>query len=201
MKYYQQTDGEDSYTDGNRIITMHNNGAFMEYYNPVFIETQERSNKHIVQNSYEFINGHGGWTNDYILANWNSSDIRDEAVFQMQIKGVPVVQFEGQGDMSLQISRSGNQIVNYSRPLFELDAFPIDAREQIELPSGEEVINYLKRQEFFDERRLIKVTIGYEMISRNSSFVTVEPHWFIYYGNRWQKVTFEPEEGGANGLE
>ncbi|MCL7747496.1 YycH family regulatory protein [Halalkalibacter alkaliphilus] len=201
VKFYQQTDGEDSYTDGNRIITMQNNGLFMEYFNPVFVETQERSTKHIVQSSYEFINGHGGWTNDYFLSSWNTSDIRDEVTYRMHVNGLPVVTFEGQGDMALHISRSGTQIVNYTRPLFELDSFPIDAREQIQLPSGEEVLDQLKKQEFFDERRLTKVTVGYEMVTRSTSFVTIEPHWFIYYGNRWQKVTFDKEEGDANGLE
>ncbi|KHF40087.1 YycH family regulatory protein [Halalkalibacter okhensis] len=201
VKFYQQTDGEDSYTDGNRIIMMQNNGLFMEYFNPVFIETQERSTRHIVLSSYEFINGHGGWTNDYLLSSWNTSDIRDEATYRMHVNGLPVIAFDGQGDMVLHISRSGTQIVNYTRPLFELDPFPIDAREQIELPSGEEVIEQLKKQEFFEETRLTKVTVGYEMVTRSASFVTVEPHWFIYYGNRWQKVTFDKEEGDANGLE
>ncbi|MDT8862802.1 two-component system activity regulator YycH [Alkalihalobacillus sp. MEB130] len=200
VKYYQQSDGEDSYTDGNRIITMQNNGLFMEYINPVFIETQERSTRHIVQSGYEFINGHGGWTNDYFLSSWSSSDIRDEASFRMHVNGLPVIMFEGQGDMDLQVNRSGTQIINYTRPLFELDPHPIDARESIELPSGNEVLNQLKKQEFFDETRLSKVVVGYEMITRNASFVTIEPHWFILYGNRWQKVTFE-EEGDTSGLE
>ncbi|MFC0471584.1 YycH family regulatory protein [Halalkalibacter kiskunsagensis] len=201
VKYYQQSDGEDSYTDGNRIIMMQNNGLFMDYINPVFIEPQERSSKHIVQTSYEYVNGHGGWTDEYRLLNWESSDIRDEATYLLHVNGLPVIQFDGQGDMALLLSRSGTQIVNYTRPLFELDSYPIDASQSIQLPSGEDVIKELNKQEFFNKERLSKVAVGYEMIMRNSSFVTMEPHWFISYGNRWQKVTFEEEEGGTNGLE
>ncbi|WP_332692340.1 YycH family regulatory protein [Halalkalibacter lacteus] len=201
VKYYQQSDGEDSYTDGNRIITLQNTGLFMEYINPVFIESQDRSSKHIVQTSYEYINGHGGWTDQYRLFNWESSDIQDEASYQLHVNGMPVIQFDGQGDMSLLISRSGTQVVNYKRPLFELDSYPIDASQSVELPSGEDVIEELNKQEFFDKEKLSKVTIGYEMIMRNSSFVTIEPHWFILYGNKWQKVTFEEGKGGTNGLE
>jgi regulatory protein YycH of two-component signal transduction system YycFG len=199
VKYYQQSDGEDSYTDGNRIITMQNNGLFMEYINPVFIESQEKANKHIVQSSYDFINGHGGWTDDYLLANWSSTDLRDEASFLLHVNGYPILNFVGQGSMSLDISRSGNQVISYSRPLFELDNTPIDVSEKIDLPSGEEVLERLNEQEFFDPERVMKVVVGYEMVTRNTSFVTIEPNWFVLYGNRWQKVTFE--EGGSNGLE
>ncbi|GAE34439.1 YycH family regulatory protein [Halalkalibacter akibai] len=199
VKYYQQTDGEDSYTDGNRIITLQNNSLFMEYINPIFIETQERNSKHIILNGYEFINGHGGWSDDYVLADWRQTELRDEASFMLHVNGYPVINFEGQGSMSLDISRSGNQIVSYTRPLFELDSTPIDVNERIELPSGQEVIERLNEQEFFQPERLSKVVIGYEMVMRNTSFVTIEPHWFVLYGNRWQKVTFEG--GGSNGLE
>ncbi|MFC0561264.1 YycH family regulatory protein [Halalkalibacter alkalisediminis] len=199
VKYYQQSDGEDSYTDGNRIITMQNNGLFMEYINPVFIESQEKTSKHIVQGSYEFVNGHGGWSDDYLLAEWSSNDLRDEASFLLHVHGYPVLNFEGQGSMSLHISRSGNQVVNYIRPLFELDNAPIDVSERVDLPSGEEVLEHLNEQEFFDPERLNKLVVGYEMVTRTTSFVTIEPHWFALYGNRWQKVTFE--EGGTNGLE
>jgi regulatory protein YycH of two-component signal transduction system YycFG len=201
VKYYQQTDGEDSYTDGNRIITMQHNGLFMEYINPIFIESQERNNKHIVQNGYEFINGHGGWSDDYVLADWQSNDQRDTASFLLHVNDYPVLSIDGIGSMSLDVSRSGNQIVSYTRPFFELDHAPIDVNERVELPSGQEVLDRLNEQEFFDPERLSKVVIGYEMVMRSTSFVTIEPHWFVLYGNRWQKVTFESAEGGSNGLE
>ncbi|WP_227936920.1 YycH family regulatory protein [Alkalihalobacillus deserti] len=199
VKYYQQSDGEDSYTDGNRIITMQNNGLFMEYINPAFIDSKERNSKHIIQSSYEFVNGHGGWSDEYLLANWQSIDTRDDASFILHVNGYPVMNFEGQGSMSLDISRSGNQVVNYTRPLFELDNTPIDVSEQVHLPSGEKVLEQLKQQEFFDPKQLTKVVVGYELVARTTSFVTVEPHWFAYYRNHWQKVTFE--KGGSNGLE
>lgn len=199
VKYYQQSDGEDSYTDGNRIITMQNNGLFMEYINPIFIESQDRTSKHIVQSSYEFVNGHGGWSDHYLLTSWRSTDLREEATFLLHVDGYPVLHFDGQGSMSLDIIRSGNQVVSYKRPLFELDNTPIDVRERVDLPSGEEVLERLSQQEFFEPKRLNKLVVGYEMITRTTSFVTIEPHWFALYGNRWQKVTFEG--GGSNGLE
>ncbi len=202
VKNYRQSDGEESYTDGNRIINIRNSGLFMEYNNPVYSEIQDRSSRHIVQSSYEFINGHGGWTDEYILSDWTSTDLRDEAEYRLQVNRLPVISFEGLDQMVLRTSRSGNQTESYFRPLFDLDSVPIDAREEIELRSGQDVLDRLKEQEFFDRDRLQKVVVGYEMVMPNQSFVTVEPQWFVLYDNRWQKVTFDPaEEGGSNGLE
>ncbi|TWI59636.1 YycH family regulatory protein [Halalkalibacter nanhaiisediminis] len=202
VKHYRQSGSVESFTDGNRMINIRNNGLFMEYRNPIFSGTHERSSKHVVQSSYEFINGHGGWTDKYILSDWNSNDLRDEAEYRLQVNDLPVLSFQGQDHMVLQTSRSGNQTETYFRPLFDLDNQPIDAREEVKLPSGEDVLNRLKQLEFFHIERLQKVAVGYEMIMPNPSFVTVEPHWFFLYDNSWRKVTFDSNEGGgSNGLE
>ncbi|MCM3762813.1 two-component system activity regulator YycH [Alkalihalobacillus oceani] len=201
VKYYRQSGSEESYTDGNRIININNNGLFMEYNNPIFTGTQERSSKHIILSSYEFINGHGGWSDQYLLSRWVSTDARDEAEYRMHVNDLPVISFQGLDQMKLTATRSGNQIESYARPLFDLDSSPIDARQQVELPSGEQLLERLRDQEYFDFQRLQKVTVGYEMIMPNPSFVTVNPYWFILYDNHWQKVTFNEEEGETDGLE
>ncbi|NEU30596.1 hypothetical protein GN156_07330 [bacterium LRH843] len=201
VKYYRQTDGEESYTDGNRIINIRNNGLFMEYNNPVYSD-KDRSSKHIIQGSYEFINGHGGWTNTYFLTDWVSTDRRDVAEYRLRVNKYPVISFKGLDQMLLRISRSGNQTESYFRPLFNIDNQPIDAKETVELRSGLDVIERLKQHETFELSQLQKVIIGYEMTMPNRSFVTVEPNWFVLYDNRWQKITFTDEEGGrSNGLE
>ncbi len=202
VKYYRQSDNEESYTDGNRIINIRTNGLFMEYNNPVFSsDSRERGSKHIVHRSYEFINGHGGWTDDYFLTDWDSHEIRDIAEYRLHINHYPVISFDGIDQMVLRVSRSGNQMESYSRPLFYLDSQPIDAQEEVELPSGLEVIDRLKELEYFDMTRLQKVVIGYEMIMPSRSFITVEPNWFVLYDGRWQKVNFDEERGSEDGLE
>lgn len=201
VKYYQQTDGEDSYTDGNRIINLRKDGLFMEYGNTIFLGSQELT-KHIVQGGYEFINGHGGWTDQYLLSNWVSTTSRDEVEFRLELNGFPVHSIDGQDRMTLKAKRSGNQIISYSRPLLDLDSLPINASQKIEMPAGEEVISYLQNDELFDVQRISRVSVGYEMHMTNPTFFTVEPHWYVLYGSRWQKVALDQLEGaGDNGLE
>ncbi|MCK0469813.1 YycH family regulatory protein [Halalkalibacter sp. APA_J-10(15)] len=187
VKYYQQSDGEDSYTDGNRMINLRHNGTFMEYGNPMFSEVQELS-KHVTQAGYEFINGHGGWTDDYILSNWMNLNNREEVEFRLHMNGLPVFSIDGKDLMKLSVMRSGNQIVAYSRPLFDLDLVPLNTTQRVELPSGEDVVRSLQQDDYYERQRIVKVSLGYEMEMRNPTFVTLEPHWYVLYGNRWQRI-------------
>ncbi|WP_100374310.1 YycH family regulatory protein [Bacillus sp. FJAT-45037] len=189
-------DSSESYTDGNRIIQLRNDGEFMDYNNPLFSENQDRSSSHIVQSSFDFINSHGGWSDPYLLANWTSADVREEAEYLLHIDGVPVISYEGQSMMRLKVSRVGSQIINYERPLFDLDSLPINAIQRVELPSGEDVLQRLRQQEYFQTKMLEKVMIGYEMKKQNVSLVTLEPYWYVLYDGKWQKVTFDQELHG-----
>ncbi|OLS38641.1 hypothetical protein BTR22_03045 [Alkalihalophilus pseudofirmus] len=191
-------DQNESFTDGNRIIQLRNDGEFMDYNNPLFSENQERSSRHIVQNSFDFINSHGGWSDPYILSDWAVADVREEAEYMLHVDGTPVISYEGQSIMSLKVGRIGSQIVSYERPLFDLDNQPINAIQRVELPSGEAVLDRLNEQEYFDPNRLEKVMVGYEMNKQNVSLVTLEPYWYVLYDGQWQKVTFNDgasEEG------
>jgi regulatory protein YycH of two-component signal transduction system YycFG len=189
-------DQVESYTDGNRIIQLRNDGEFMDYNNPLFSENQDRSSRHIVQNSYDFINGHGGWSDPYTLSSWSAADVREEAEYLLHVDGVPVISYEGQSIMRLKVSRIGTQIVSYERPLFDLDNQPVNAIQRVELPSGEAVLERLEEQEFFDENKLEKVMVGYEMNKQNVSLVTLEPYWYVLYDDQWQKVKFDQEANG-----
>ncbi|WP_158211689.1 YycH family regulatory protein [Alkalihalobacterium alkalinitrilicum] len=190
-KFFRQENGEETYTDGNRLINIINNGVFMDYINPIYSENPERGSRNVILSSIDFINGHGGWTDQYVLYDWVSNEVREEANFRLMLNGFPVISMDGFDVMSLYVFRTGNQTSRYIRPLFDLDQQPIDyARTGVDLPSGHDVIEELEKREYFDLSRLEKVAIGYEMKKWNA-FVTVEPNWYIYYDQTWQKVPFD----------
>lgn len=202
VRFYRQSDNEVAYTDGSRIMNIRSNGLFMEYNSPVFSsEQRERSSKHIVQRSYEFINSHGGWTDDYYLVNWEAKDFRDIAEYRLHINRYPVISFERFDQMILRVSRSGNQTEGYTRPLFYLDSQLHGAKEEVALPSGEEIVERIEALDYLDSSRIEHVTIGYEMMMPSQSFISAEPHWFILYDGRWQKISVEEEGGKEDGLE
>lgn len=190
VKFFRQTDGEETYTDGNRMISLIRNGDFMDYINPTYTDNNDRNNRHIIMSGYDFINGHGGWTDIYQLASWTSSSLKDEVRFRLMVEGMPVIMMDDGNQLDLSISRVGSQISRYTRPLFELDQKPINATEQVTLLSGEEIIQYLELQENFDKALLEKLMVGYEMKKQNA-IVTFTPHWYMLYGGKWQKVLNE----------
>lgn len=202
VKYYRQENGEESFTDGNRMMNVFDHGSFMEYINPIYSDKVERGSKHIINSSLDFINGHGGWTDNYTLDSWSNTSLKEEVKYRLTIQGLPVIHVQGIDQMNINVARTGTQISRYSRPLFDIDRVPIDTIERV-LPSGEDVIMRLAASEWFDMGQLEKVVVGFEMQKWNS-IVTVEPHWFVFYRDVWQKVPMEDamkREGGSDGLE
>lgn len=205
VRYFRQEDSDELYTDGNRMINVTHNGNFMNYVNPVYSDTTERSQKHIISNSVDFINGHGGWTDRFILDHWLSDGVKEEASYRLYLNGLPVVLFSGQDLMRLEVARTGNQISRYMRPLLDVDFYLVDVGKEVQLPSGNEVVGRLQDNDFFSLEKLEKlekVSVGYEMQKRNA-IIVAEPSWFILYDGYWQKVSFDNRErkGEKHGLE
>ncbi|HHY20643.1 MAG TPA: hypothetical protein GX525_01900 [Bacilli bacterium] len=202
VRYFRQEDSDELYTDGNRMINVSYNGNFMDYINPVYSDAQERSQKHVISNSIDFINGHGGWTDRYVLDHWMSIGVKEEASYRLNLNGLPVILFSGQDLMRLEVSRTGNQISRYMRPLVDFDYYLVDVNKEVKLPSGKAVIERLKENDYFSLEKLEKITVGYEAQKRNA-LIVAEPSWFILYDGYWQKVSFEirDREGEKNGLE
>lgn len=187
VRLFRQHDGDEMYTDGNRMIHLTNSRNIMNYVNPIYTEYEEKSQRHIVISGYDFINGHGGWTDEYQLSDWTSNSLNDEVNFRMAVKGIPVFLMDGEDVLKLSVTRRGNQISRYERPLFELDSEPIDANQEVVLPSGEEVLWHLQSQKELQPALIEKIAVGYEM-NKQQSFVTFTPHWFMKYAGKWQKV-------------
>ncbi|UOE94115.1 two-component system activity regulator YycH [Alkalihalobacillus sp. LMS39] len=191
VKKFRQEGGNESYTDGNRMINVSGRGLYMNYINPISSEGHNRSGKHGVLSSIEFINGHGGWTDDYVLANWTSTLVDEEAHFRLRINHIPVMRMGGQDTMLLSVSRTGNQTAGYSRPLFDLDYTPIgDATRAKTLVSGYDVLSQLEDQEAIEVEKIEDIRIGYEM-TKNNAYITVSPFWFMKYGGYWQKIKLD----------
>ncbi|MGO4889048.1 YycH family regulatory protein [Anaerobacillus sp. MEB173] len=212
-KHYRQSERQESYTDGNRMLNVLYSGNILFYINPGYSEQHDKNGKNVVISSVDFINGHGGWTDQYIFYDWNVDETKEEALFRLVVSGVPVFSASHQKVAELYISRIGNQTYEYIRPLFDLDESPIDANLQYALPSGEAVINKIESSEGFDPSLLQKVTIGYSM-TKNNSIITFQPEWFVLYNGKWDVVDFHDEtddeviandevdrEAEANGLE
>src|SRR5690625_7176337 len=87
------------------------------------------------------INEHKGWTNTFILdeAEVNANRLQ----FRMYHDGYPIFSHE---DYSMIEQRwEGQELYQYKRPLFKLTN--LLSSEQVTLPSGKDVMSYLKENE------------------------------------------------------
>lgn len=210
VKHYTHPNGEESFTDGSRMVNIINQGDLLRYINPAFIDNSERSSKHIINSSIEFLNGHGGLTDHFYLDQIKTIGTKEEIIYRLNISGYPVLATKGIQTDSLaeiKIIRSdGSQIEQYIRPLFYLDDQQLNIKKTTQLPSGHALVNTLEKIKDFEPYSLKDIEIGFLMVKRQP-FIIFEPSWFIYYKNQWLAVDVvedNPNQEGEvaqNGLE
>ncbi len=208
VKHYLQSNGEESFTDGNRMVNVLQGGNILRYINPTFGDLIDRSHKHVLVSALDFLNGHGGFTNSFYFDSTKTFGTSEEVTFRLFIDELPVYSttlFEVNNLFEITLQRgNGSQIEQYVRPLFFMDEEPINISKSTKLPSGKELLDALEKKEDFDWSMLSDINYGFTMIMRQS-FVVFEPRWFIHYNGNWQAVHIVEEvedgEGIPNGLE
>src|SRR5690625_6221595 len=82
----------------------------------------------------------------------------------------------------------GQELYQYKRPLFKLTN--LLSSEQVTLPSGKDVMSYLKENENYQLEHISDIRYGYRLIYEEGSFsVILEPTWYIKYNERDRKRT------------
>ncbi|SDH90459.1 Two-component signal transduction system YycFG, regulatory protein YycH [Alteribacillus persepolensis] len=200
VKQYHQDNREASFTDGNRMMTLEDNGHYLQYINPVYSENVQESQQHVVETGFDFINSRGGWTDTYHLYDWGYSNQEENVSYRMIVAGLPVFESRGRDLASINVTRAGGQVSQFSRPLFNLDGSPINARGSMELARGEQVIAFAEQQ--FDPESIENIRVGYKMEKTDNVVVRLEPSWYVKYDDAWYPIDpEEAEEEGENGLE
>lgn len=207
VKHYMQSNGKESFTDGNRMVNIFDNGTILKYINPTFGDITERNSKHILLSAVEFLNGHGGLTSLFYYDSLSSIGLNEEITFRLMVEGIPVYQSNYGVNHLFEITlnrMNGNQFSEYIRPLVYIEDDPIYITETKKLPSGYNLIETLNQKDDFNRFLLTDINIGYTMIKRQS-FIIFEPRWFIQYNGNWEVVNVinevEDSEGYVYGLE
>lgn len=209
VKHYMQSNGEESFTDGNRMVNVINNGEILRYINPTVGELVDpQTSKDFLFSAVEFLNGHGGLTNSFYYDNKKTIGPNEEIVFRLTIDGIPVYKsnlYSGNNLFELTLSRSGgSQIEQYIRPLFEVEEEPINISRSAVLPSGSSIVKSLLQKEDFNPYLLTDINKGYTMVKRQS-FIIFEPSWFIFYNGSWEEIKVvedvQDSEAISDGLE
>ncbi|MFB5663286.1 YycH family regulatory protein [Alteribacillus sp. HJP-4] len=197
VRPYNQDSGEATYTDGNRMMSLEYGGNYLSYVNPVYSENPSDTQNHVVLSTFDYVNSHGGWTDTYQLYDWNRESREETATFRMLVSGLPVFESSGRDLASIDVSRSGGQISQYSRPLFDFDDSPINTGGSKTLASGSEVVSYIEDQ--FESENVENIRIGYQMEETDNLLYQFEPSWFVKYEDSWYPISVNEESSSGEG--
>src|SRR5581483_841468 len=116
-RYVKQdkTDTGEMYTDGTHLLRISDTTRLLEYENPSVLQQETLTGIQLIQQSIDFINNHGGWTDTYRL--YDATPEHGETVFRLYAdNSFPV--FNASGMSSLQLGWGQNEIRSFKRPLF-----------------------------------------------------------------------------------
>lgn len=104
----------------------------------------------------------------------------------MEYEGYPM---HSNGNLTImEQSWHDNQLHQYVRPLFSLNN--ILGVESVELPSGEQVLQYINSSSTYNEEDIRDIHIGYRLtyLDGTTFSVTLDPAWYINYKGVWQEI-------------
>ncbi|MBK3719867.1 Two-component system YycF/YycG regulatory protein YycH [Staphylococcus arlettae] len=153
-------------------------------------EDEDRSNnmKDTIPSTFDYINSHGGFTDDFRLFSTNNDS--GELTYQLFLNGRPT--FNEKDLNQIKVSWSEKGIFSYARSLLKTNVTIDSGDSETDLPGAEEVRSSLANNRTIDFEKVTDLAIGYTMndkpdnkdieIQRNSEFT---PQWYVEYDGKW----------------
>lgn len=179
-------------TTYNNNTGMVNYDANKETYSYTNLSEDEHSTRDMtigIPRTFEFINKHGGFTDDFRLFKANSD--KGEMVYQMFVNGRPI--FDSTIRNQIKVIWGERGIFEYSRGLLKTNVTVDNGEKPKVLPEAEEVRSELASNGRVDFGKVQLMTVGYRMVTNNASSDGLEiqrnsqfvPTWYIKYNNAW----------------
>lgn len=163
-------------------------------------ELNETGNEsELISNSVDFINVHGGWTDDYRLVNVQPSNQLVE--YQLFLQGYPV--FSDMMRTKISTYWGNGQVYRYVRPFYKLDVSVPSATDVTPLQSGFQIAQNLQATNVELFNTIDELKIGYYLTrDKDNRIFSLQPSWFYVENGNWTRVeTLSEKVGAMNGLE
>ena len=187
----------EKYMDATSLMTVDTQNRILNYVYPLAESIAPISSSRLVEDSYDFINDHGGFTADYRLSSMNID--KHVVEYQLFLKGYPI--YSNSTVTRIVTTWGENRIFRYRRPYYVIEQDIV--RSVKELPSGAEIIAYLENNEDYSMKDIDEVVIGYYLTQDQDEekLFLLEPCWFIISNNTLKRITPERIGGTYRGLE
>jgi regulatory protein YycH of two-component signal transduction system YycFG len=188
----------EEYSDGTSLMNVNVLERTLSFVNPSAETLVPASPSKLVFDSLDYINEHGGWTDEFRFVKLNPAN--QQIDYQLYLLGYPVFSTETSTKITAFWGESG--IYNYLRPYYTLDlSLPFDTVIST-LPSGEKASRVMKKMKDIDFSKVDELTPGYYLTRDDEKrLLILEPSWFYLSNNQWTRLSPEDLGGGQLGLE
>ena len=194
IQQYDENATTKKYNDGMSIMTVDTKNRILNYVYPFSEGLAYITPSRLLNETFDFINEHGGYNADYRLSSINAA--KHVVDYQLYYQGLPVFSFETTTKIST--TWGDEEIYKYRRPYYVLEMDIPNEMKIKELPSGVEIV-----EDYFESQSNVKdLVLGYYLVQNLELHVfELEPAWFILRENSWERIKLENIGGMASGLE
>lgn len=181
--------GTTTYNNNTGMVNYDANNETYSYTNLSEDEHSTRDMNISIPRTFDYINKHGGFTDDFRLFKANGA--KGEMIYQMFINGRPI--FDSTIRNQIRVIWGERGIFEYSRGLLKTNVTVDNGEKPRALLPAEDVRSKLASNGRVDFSKVDQMIVGYRMNTKESSNDGIEiqhnsqfvPTWYIKYDNDW----------------
>lgn len=188
----------EDYQDNHALMKVDTEKKQLQYVHPVAESRELAIPSELLEDTIDFVNEHGGWTDDYRYSDMNFKT--RYVKFQLYVRGLPVL--EGTTLTEIEQVWGDEKVYQYKRPYYSLDESLPSETDTVTLPSGVEVAERLLASEDIDFSTVEEIIPAYYMEhNAELNIFMLEPYWYYLRKGNW--IRFSPDKLGGEkiGLE
>lgn len=192
----------EEYQDDHALMTVDTAMKTLSFVHPVVESKEMAIPSELLLNTIDFVNEHGGWTDEYRYSYMNP--LQRRVKFQLYIHGIPVWSDSTITSTEIEQVWGEDRIFKYTRPYYTLNLTLPSETDIAELPSGTDVVEAISKIDLIDVNDIEEIMPAYYMMHEedNSRLFILEPSWYYSLNGNW--IRFSPKQlegGGSSGLE
>lgn len=189
---------QEDFQDNHALMTVDTEKKQLQFVHPVVESKEIAIPSDLLEDTIDFVNEHGGWTDEY---RFSSMNFRTRYVnYKLYVRGIPVLG----GNTSTEIEQvwGDEAIYQYKRPYYTLgDTLPSEM-ETVTLPSGKKIAEALIESDEINFSAIDEIIPAYYMEQDvDLNIFVLEPSWFFKRNGSWIRFSTEQLGGKKNGLE
>ncbi|RNF39914.1 YycH family regulatory protein [Planococcus salinus] len=191
---------DEEYTDDSAVMRLDDEDKMLTYIQPRAETTDPAIPSDLLFDTVNFVNEHGGWTNDYRYFGVNA--LNQQIDYRLFVSNKPVFSDTTATKMELTWGADAGveQIFSYRRPYYLLESAV--ETNTVELASGEVILSGISRLENLDPSSVTDIIQAYELTRNDADqLIQIQPMWYVKVSGTWQPLTSETLGGSQLGLE